>query len=419
MSINPLTVMKELDFERITGTAGERRARRILAGYLTRLKVAHREHSFRIRTSDRGQATLRIGGKTIPVHPFGLCGRLDLSAPLVFVENLDLLHYTPGRHTGRLVMFYESSLPLREIKTTNRLAGLIRIGRPDQPPTSYNLPQREFKGVPTVPMVSIAYADAESLIPLSGHRARLTVSQRTHITRAANLVASIPGSEPDGTLTYAVAHYDCPAGTNGASDNGAGTVNLLSVAEYFARNPPKRDLTCIFCSGEELGLKGSSSYVRDHLKEVRTRGRLAINLDLSGEPIGQNVFMVTGTPELKGYVGAVAREDGFLFKETLDIYSSDNMPFAYEEVPAVSIARIGGRAGARIHSALDRVENLSRAGLEQTSGAAIAILRRVLNARIYPIRREIDPSLREKVEKYQYNSTREKPDLHWRAAYEK
>lgn len=419
MKLNPLAVMKELDFERITGTAGERRARKIIAGHLTRLKVAHREHTFRIRTSDTGKATLRIGGKSIPVQPFGLCGRLDLSAPLVFVENLDLLHYTPGRHTGCLVMYYESSLPLREIRTMNRLAGLIRIGRPDQPPTSLNLPQREFSGVPKLPMVSIAYDDAETLIPLSGRRARLTVSQRTLATKAANLVARIPGSDPDGTLTYAVAHYDCPAGTNGASDNGAGTVNLLSVAEYFASNRPKRDLVCIFCTGEELGLHGSGAYVRDHLKEVRSRGRLVINLDLSGEPIGQNVFMVTGTPELKGYVGAVAREDGFLFKETLDIYSSDNMPFAYQEVPAVSIARVGGKAGSRIHSALDQVANLSRAGLEQTSGAAIAILRRVLNATIYPVRREIDPSLREKVEKYQYNSTKEKPDLHWRAAYEK
>jgi len=419
MNINPLAVMKELDFERITGTEGERRACRILTRHLSRLKVAHHEHRFRIRTSNAGNGTLRIGGKAVPVQPFGLCGRLDLSAPLVFVENLDLLHYTPGRHTGHLVMYYDCSMPLREIKATNRLVGLIRVGRPDQPPTSYNLPQEEFKGVPKWPMVCIAYADAETLIPLSGRRARLTVSQRTVNARAANLVAHFPGSEPDGTLTYAVAHYDCPAGTNGASDNGAGTVNLLSVAEYFARNQPKRDLTCIFCTGEELGLHGSGAYVRDHLKEVRTRGRLVINLDLSGEPIGQNVFMVTGTLELKGYVGAVAREDGFLFKETLDIYSSDNMPFAYQEVPAVSIARVGGRAGVRIHSALDQVKNLSRAGLEQTSGAAISILRRVLNAAIYPVRREIDPSLREKVEKYQYNSTRKKPDLHWRAAYEK
>ncbi len=419
MQIHQLSIMNELDFERITGTAGERRARRILSGYLDQLKIAHHDHVFPIRSSEAGSGRLEIGRLSFPVLPFGLCGDLDVTAPLAFVENLDLLHYSPGRHDGCLVVYFDSSLPLREIKKANRLVGLIRIGRPDQPPTSYNLPQQDFEGVPAVPMVSIAYAEAEKLLGLSGRQARLQVSQKVHKAKAANLVATIPGSAPDGTLTYAVAHYDCPAGTHGASDNAAGTVNLLAVLEYFSLNRPSRDLTCIFCTGEELGLHGSGAYVRDHLEEVRKRGRLVVNLDLSGESIGQNAFMVTGTNELKGYVGAVAREDGYLFKENLDIYSSDNMPFAYEEVPGVSIARWGGRAVCRCHSAQDLVANISQAGLEQTSGAAIAILRRVLNAKIYPIRREIDASLRDKVEKYQFNSSKAKPNLNWKAAYEK
>ena len=419
MKINQLTVMHELDFERITGTAGERRARRILATYLDKLKIAHHEHGFSIRTSEAGSGALTIGRQRFSIFPFGLCGNLDVTAPLAVVENLDLLHYSPGRHDGCLVMYFDSSLPLREIKKSNRLAGLIRIGRPDQPATSYNLPQQDFEGVPAVPMVSIAYAEAEKLLGLAGRQARLQVAQKVGKAKAANLVATIPGSDPDGTLTYAVAHYDCPAGTHGASDNAAGTVNLLAVLEYFAANPPKRDLTCIFCTGEELGLHGSGAYVQDHLEEVRQRGRLVVNLDLSGESIGQNAFMVTGTNELKGYVGAIAREDGYLFKENLDIYSSDNMPFAYEEVPGVSIARWGGRAVCRCHSDLDQVENISNAGLEQTSGAAIAILKRLLNAKIYPVRREIDASLRDKVEKYQFNSSKAKPNLNWKAAYEK
>jgi hypothetical protein len=419
MIIDQLAVINELDFERITGTAGERRARGILAGHLDRLNVAHHEHVFPIRTSETGSGTLTIGRQRFPILPFGLCGDLDVTAPLAFVENIDLLHYNPGIHDGCLVLYFDQSLPLREIKKCNRLAGLLRIGRPDLPATSYNLPQKDFEGVPIVPMVSVAYAVAEDIIGLSGKTARLQVSQKVRKVKAANLVATIPGSDPDGTMTYAVAHYDCPAGTHGASDNAAGTVNLLAVAAHFAEHRPKRDLTCIFCTGEELGLHGSGAYVRDHLDEVRKRGRLVVNLDLSGEPIGQNVFMVTGTNELKGYVGAVAREDGYLFKENLDIYSSDNMPFAYEEVPGVSIARWGGRVIPRCHSADDKVANISAMGLEQTSGAAIAILRRLLNAKIYPVRREIDPNLREKIEKYQFNSCKEKPNLNWKAAYEK
>jgi aminopeptidase YwaD len=419
MNIDQLAVVHELDFERIAGTGGERRARRILGRHLDRLKVAHRDHAFPIRTSEAGRGTLTVGRQRCEVAPFGLCGNVDVTAPLAFVENLDLLHYNPGSHDGCLVLYFDHSLPLREIRARNRLAGLLRIGRPDLPATRYNLPQKDFAGVAAVPMVSIAYAAAEGIIALSGKRARLRVSQKVRRVRAANLVVTLPGHDPDGALTYAVAHYDCPAGTHGAADNAAGTANLLAVVAHFAGHRPKRDLTCIFCSGEELGLHGSSAYVRDHLAEVRKRGRLVVNLDLSGEPIGQNVFVVTGTNELKGYVGGIAREDGYLFEERLDIYSSDCMPFAYEEVPGVSIARWGGRTVPRGHSAWDRAANISAAGLAQTSGAAIAILKRLLNAGVYPVRRDLDPALREKIEQYQFRSTRQKPRLHWRAAYEK
>jgi hypothetical protein len=43
--------------------------------------------------------------------------------------------------------------------------------------------------------------------------------------------------------------------------------------------------------------------------------------------------------------------------------------------------------------------------------AARALLERVLGAGIFPLRREIDETLREKIEKYFWNLTREKPEL--------
>lgn len=417
--LDQVKLLKKLDFERVAGTEGEARARQILCKELDRLGVAWQPQAFRLRTSTTGQGTLKIGKDRIIVHPFGLCGSQKLSGPLHFVESLDALHYSPGRCDGGIVAFFDSTLPIRDVKRQNKLLAIVRIGNPDRPPTSLNQPQKEFPGVTSIPMVSISYEDAERLKRLAGREAELTVEQEVFEAEAVNIVATIPGSDPDRSLTYAVAHYDCPAGTHGGGDNGAGTVNLMKVIEHFSIHRPKRDLKCIFCTGEELGLLGSQAYVREHLDEVRERGRLLINLDLSGEPIGRNCLMVTGTPELKGYAGAVAREDGFLFNESLDIYSSDNMPFVYEEVPAVSIARMGGRTINRIHTAWDFVENVTAEGLAQTSGAAISILKRVLNAQVYPVRREIDASLRDKVEKYQFNSTKEKPALAWRAGYEK
>jgi hypothetical protein len=53
------------------------------------------------------------------------------------------------------------------------------------------------------------------------------------------------------------------------------------------------------------------------------------------------------------------------------------------------------------------------AGLEHPVRAARALLERVLGAGIFPLRREIDETLREKIEKYFWNLTREKPELRW------
>lgn len=342
-----------------------------------------------------------------------------LVAPFKFIENLDLLSYNPGMADGCIVLYYEATVSIHKIRQQNQLAGLIRMGKPNFPAIALNAPQKNFEGISPIPMVSVTYEQACELKKYSGQEMSLKVDQGRFHGEAQNIVVKIPGTEEGKNQTYAVAHYDTTPGNHGAADNGAGTVNLLSVIHYFTQHPPKSSLICIFFSGEELGLCGSEAFVKQMSDTEKEQARLVVNIDMSGEPIGSNVFMVTGSTELKGYVGAVAREEGYLFRESLDIYSSDNMPFVYEEIPAVSIARWGGPAVAGGHSAKDVVENIDADGLKQTSGAAIAILKRILNAKIYPVRREIDSGLRAKIERYQYFSRKQIPVLNWRKEYEK
>ena len=108
-----------------------------------------------------------------------------------------------------------------------------------------------------------------------------------------------------------------------------------------------------------------------------------------------------------------------MFEERLDIYSSDNMPFSIYEIPAVNIARVGGKASFYCHTPGDKPEFATNEGLDHTLNAGIAVLSRVLNAKIYPIKREIDESLRDKIEKYFWNSKLEEPKLFWTPKYKK
>ncbi|MBX3145375.1 MAG: M28 family peptidase [Gemmatimonadales bacterium] len=114
-------------------------------------------------------------------------------------------------------------------------------------------------------------------------------------TRAANVVALVPGTDPELQNEYVVvgAHYDHlgdghanSLGTpgeihNGADDNASGTAALLDIARRFAAAPAKRTVVLVAFSGEEFGLLGSAAYVRSAPVSME-RTVAMVNLDMVG-----------------------------------------------------------------------------------------------------------------------------------------
>lgn len=55
-----------------------------------------------------------------------------------------------------------------------------------------------------------------------------------------NVVAEIPGTDkPEEVLLFS-AHYDSVEFSEGAWDNGSGSVTILEICRYFQENPPER-----------------------------------------------------------------------------------------------------------------------------------------------------------------------------------
>jgi hypothetical protein len=112
-----------------------------------------------------------------------------------------------------------------------------------------------------------------------------------------NVIGILPGRDPvlrNQTVVLG-AHYDHlglggfgsldPDSTglvhNGADDNASGVAGLIQVAARLAKSPPARTVVFIAFSGEELGLLGSSHYVKEPIYPLA--GTLAmINLDMVG-----------------------------------------------------------------------------------------------------------------------------------------
>jgi membrane-associated protease RseP (regulator of RpoE activity) len=112
-----------------------------------------------------------------------------------------------------------------------------------------------------------------------------------------NVIGILPGRDPvlRNRAIILGAHYDHlglggfgsldpdSTGTvhNGADDNASGTAALIQVAARLAASPPARTVVFIAFSGEELGLLGSSHYVKEPIYPLA--GTLAmVNLDMVG-----------------------------------------------------------------------------------------------------------------------------------------
>lgn len=408
------SLLAELDFERLAGTEGEARARDVILRELREMGLAPSVEGFEIRSFTPGTATIEAGGERFDLVPHGLEGDRDLEGELVYLENAEVLALNRGAYRGKVVLVFGSSAGKpHEMASEAGVAAYVAIASPNRPVSAASHRQKWFADGSAVPTLTIPYADAERLAARSGERVRIGIRQEAGPRVAHNIVASLGGPRRDENLVFLTAHYDSVARSHGATDNAGGTVAALEVARRFAERPPDRELRLVLFSGEELGLRGSLAYVREHGEEIRVRARLAVNLDIAGDPIGNDCLFVVGTRELAGYAAGVCREAGIAPHASVDVWPSDGMPFALYEVPSVNVARTDGRGSFHIHTAGDVAANVTAAGLEHPVRAARTLLERVLGAEVFPLRREIDDALREKIEKYFWNLTQEKPELRW------
>jgi hypothetical protein len=129
------------------------------------------------------------------------------------------------------------------------------------------------KGSPLLPAGWPADDHAQ---PLTGRRFSAQVDPQREPFTAYNVVAVVRGSDPSLSHTFVAfgAHYDhigivAPINgdsiSNGADDDGSGTVSLLAIARTLQQSPtkPRRSTLFVWHVGEEKGLLGSSYFV-DH-----------------------------------------------------------------------------------------------------------------------------------------------------------
>ncbi|WP_100449188.1 M28 family peptidase [Glycomyces xiaoerkulensis] len=110
--------------------------------------------------------------------------------------------------------------------------------------------------------------------------ARDTADGRVHFGSVANIVATLPGTDPTGTVLL-TSHYDSVPSGPGAADAASGVAALVETARALSLDRPHRnDIVVLLTDGEEMGLLGAEAYTRAH--PATDRPTVVHNLEARG-----------------------------------------------------------------------------------------------------------------------------------------
>lgn len=197
---------------------------------------------------------------------------------------------------------------------------------------------------------------------------------------AHHVVGEIPGTPGDEVIVVG-AHYDCHDISPGAMDDGAGTTLLLELARLFAplAGQLRRTIRCVAFAVEELGVLGSTEYVRMHGDEVDDWA-LMVNLD-SGVGSGPHGFIVNGSAELSDLFGDFAENMRHPLTVSDNIVTAaDNFPFVMAGVPAINLQAkkrdvSAGRGYG--HTAADTLDKVNEVDLKISAAVMARVLLRL------------------------------------------
>lgn len=219
-----------------------------------------------------------------------------------------------------------------------------------------------------------------------------------------NVLGLLPGKGPNAAETIVVgAHYDhlgngsygslSGAGGkaihNGADDNASGTAVVLEVARLLSESGKPLDRSVLFIgfSAEELGLIGSSHYVKKPLVPM-TQTVAMLNLDMVGRLRGDKVTIYgTGTAtEFPQLLAEEVPRFGMRFTSQSSGYGpSDHASFAEENVPVLHFFT---GFHPEYHRPEDDFPTLNVDGMAKLASLTAALVERIANAENRPTARE-------------------------------
>ena len=176
----------------------------------------------------------------------------------------------------------------------------------------------------------------------------------------ANAVGEIRGREHPQEILVVGAHLDSWDLSEGATDNGMGSVSVLAAAEAILRSGqrPRRTIRFVLFNGEEQGLLGSYAYVKQHQSEMDNHlGDLV--LDEGQGPVKE--FQLGGrddlTSDFQEFADSLANIRSIKVSDKVE-FGTDTGPFIMAGLPGINMNQDSPEYKYTHHSAADALEEV-------------------------------------------------------------
>ena len=365
---------------RLAGSAGEQRAIGFVAESLeaSGARVHLEEFPVRERSVQAEELEIRVGAgwRRFPCSLFsntpGTGGQWR-EAPLCFFEApaeyaREELSHLRGKAVVHLGSHIESRDQYRRLMEAQPAFLLfVDVRYPGSVPLADGMFPAYTAALGAVPTINVAYMDAWGWRKERAEAARLRVSGGMKQGTSCNVVAELPGRDPQGDLLLVGGHHDTQADSPGADDNATGTAAVLELARLLSAAPlRRRTLRLVSFGAEEQLSVGSAEYVRRHRQELAGRGALMLNFDSFGSHLGWFELSAGGPAEMTAYLWERLAEGGVHAAVSTGVMPyADHFPFVAAGVPAATLIRSNCKAGRFFHHRPD--DDLTRVSLELVS----------------------------------------------------
>ena len=406
------------------GSSSEARAARYIRDYFKSIGLRARLVSYPIYSFESAEAKLTTPrGKSIPCSPIPMTASTSargITREVIFLEGCEAA-YLDGRVRNKIVVMFGKFVgALQEQFHAYEPAGVVSVQtNAHQKHAGAPIKADGKRKIGSIPSVCLTFDDGMALIKNLPRKLTLkVVTKDERVRKGYNVVADLPGKEKDGDIIAICAYYDSVWIGPGAFDNGGGAAAIMELARVYAKKGSRYPMRFLAFGGEEMGVWGSRSYVKnlkdendrlkkdknfelDGLRSEMDRHRFLVNIDMAGPFYGKSNAIALGDRDIGASVRLHSNEQRYAIGIREDsVYSSDNMCFNYAGIPSLSFNRCGfGDLGG--HTAGDVIDNCSPEGLAHISEFVESwIDRYLLGMHTFPFTRTLPESAKKGVDSW-------------------